>query len=81
MTHNDNNKMTRRRGSSPSLRWLLVENTNPKSLELLAIVATRVLSIVATIAFLDDDDIEAMGERNTKRKKGKEEKEKKGWVL
>jgi hypothetical protein len=64
--------MTRRRGSSPSLRWLLVENTNPKSLEFLAIVATRVLSIVATIAFLDDDDIEAMGERNTKRKKGKE---------
>jgi hypothetical protein len=55
--------MTRRRGSSPSLRWLLVENTNPKSLELLAMVTTTMLFVVATIAFLDDHDIKAKGER------------------
>jgi len=68
--------MGRRRGPSPSLLWLLVENINPKSLELFAMVAATVLFVVATIAFLDDDDIDAKGERKRQRQKMERKKRK-----
>jgi hypothetical protein len=55
---------------------LLVENINPKNLELLAMVVGTVHFVVATIAFLDDDDKEAKGERE--RQRGKKKKKKKG---